>query len=304
MGWTLVVLFNVIIACCYLLIASIIFRGLLNTRQLRTNPLGLATAGIFLTCAVHHGEHAAHLLLAPAAADVRAEFGAAHSVAVDAVGAAVAVIYLSLRRRYVALLRTPEMFEDQVRTAAALRLESMAYTDLLTGLGNRAALQRFVDSLDPSARTSVAYIDLDGFKAVNDAHGHDAGDRVLKHVADRLVGETTADRQVFRLGGDEFLVVAVTDDDGLLEELQGVVASVFSELAVPVRDGLEFTVSASAGFASGSHGEHLEHVIRRADAQMYIAKAEAQTRPRPSAFVVVLPPQRRPDPATNRRVAR
>jgi diguanylate cyclase (GGDEF)-like protein len=294
MGWTLVVILNGTITWCYLLIAYIILRGLVTTHQVRTNPLALATAAIFLSCAVHHGEHAAHLLLASEYSDLRGALGAPHDVAVDAVGAAIALIYLSLRRRYGALLRTPAMFEDQVRRAAALQLEAIAYTDALTGLANRAALQRLVDTLEtgPVVHPLVAYIDLDGFKAVNDLHGHAAGDRVLQSVAEHLVAVLPAGLQAFRLGGDEFLVVAPDESLASLEELQELIRSVFSGLTVPVRDGSTFSVRASTGYAVARPGEHVEQVIRRADARMYTAKAEAQERPSAPAFVVVPPAQR------------
>jgi diguanylate cyclase (GGDEF)-like protein len=290
MGWTLVVILNGIIAWCYVLISYIIVRGLIGTRQVRTNPLGLATAGIFLTCAVHHGEHAAHLLLAGPYSDLRGVLGAPHDVAVDAVGAVVAMIYLSLRRRYGALLRTPAMFEDQVRQAAARHLESVAYTDALTGLANRAALQRLVDTLElqPEGRPLVAYTDLDGFKAVNDTHGHAAGDRVLQSVAQQLLAELPPGHEAFRLGGDEFLIVVPDQTPASQERLEGLVAAVFSGLRVPVRDGLDVTVGASTGYAAGQPGEHLEQVIRRADAQMYAAKAHAPSRSAPA--LVVAPP--------------
>jgi PAS domain S-box-containing protein len=119
---------NLVIALAYFAICATILRGLAGTRQLRRNPLGLATAAIFFTCAVHHGLHTLHMLAPIVGADV------AHGVAMrsafawqsavwDTIGAAVAVYYLSLRRSYPTLLRTPEMFLDEVRLASAERVD-------------------------------------------------------------------------------------------------------------------------------------------------------------------------------------
>ena len=128
--WTFVVGFNALIALCYIAIASLVLRGLVRTHQLRTNPLALATAAIFLSCALHHGAHTV-LLLSPAAADsmhlqdMRAMMGTWPYVVIDGIGAVVAVIYLSLRRSYGALLGAPSMFSD---------VADMAYRQLAANL--------------------------------------------------------------------------------------------------------------------------------------------------------------------------
>jgi diguanylate cyclase (GGDEF)-like protein/PAS domain S-box-containing protein len=116
--WVLSATLNLVIALCYGIISVLILRGLIEAREWRTNRLGLATAGIFYTCAVHHGMHTLHMLeptfgiASPTGLAMRAAFDW-HTVAADTVGAAVAVYYLSLRHSYRALLHGPKMFEDK-----------------------------------------------------------------------------------------------------------------------------------------------------------------------------------------------
>ena len=206
---------NAVIAIAYVLIAGFIVQGLVRTSQLTTNPLAVATAAIFTTCALHHGHHALHLLT-PATGSrsdllaLRSVFGEWHVVAIDALGAGVAVVYLSLRRNYKALLNTPSMFDDAVRRATEAQLRALALTDALTGIPNRAAYQRLADELSGrDVLVTVAYVDLDDFKGINDELGHDAGDRVLREVFTRLHEACGPDQHVFRLGGDELAVVCV-----------------------------------------------------------------------------------------------
>lgn len=118
MTWVLSAALNLVIAVCYFGISGLIFRGLIRAGEWRTNRLGLATAGIFYTCAVHHGLHTLHMLEptlgidSPTGLAMREAFDW-HSVVSDAVGAAVALYYFSLRRSYRALLSGPKMFEDK-----------------------------------------------------------------------------------------------------------------------------------------------------------------------------------------------
>lgn len=275
MGWATTVVLNLVITLCYLIISGLVFRGLAVTRQLSTNPLALATSLIFLSCAAHHGHHALHVLDA-GPGQVRDAFGTWHSVAVDVFGAVVAVTYVSLRRRYSTLLNTPSMFEDQVTAETERRLREMAYTDQLTELPNRTALGEVADELDrgQGQRLLVAYLDLDGFKQVNDTWGHDTGDRVLREVADRLKARCASYERIYRLGGDEFLVLAVeppVDPAAGLERLLAVVAE-----PVGIRDGGSVSLGCSLGVAEGIAGaDRVEDLMRRADTAMYVAKRKA-----------------------------
>src|ERR1044072_9437294 len=145
MSWQAVALLNAVIASAYLVIAWVIVRGLVSTKQLTTNVLGIATALIFFTCGVHHGSHALHLVAPAFGFDearglaMRQAFGW-QMAAWDAFGAAVALFYLSLRRSYGPLLRSPEMFEDSERRRYQERLlaerESLAEAQAVTHLGS------------------------------------------------------------------------------------------------------------------------------------------------------------------------
>ncbi len=149
------------------------------------------------------------------------------------------------------------------RRRDALRHEAL--TDPLTRVANRSALwARFDASTDP---LTVAIIDLDGFKSVNDTHGHEAGDAVLQVVAQRIVGAVRQDDLVVRLGGDEFAIVfgAGTPTEGMVRSMRRVVDSIGSPIQV---GSLTVSVGASAGLATGRPPE----VMREADRALYEAK--------------------------------
>ncbi len=278
MGWQLLAALNAVIATCYVLIALLILQGLIRTRQLTTNSLAVATAAIFTTCALHHGHLSLELLIPFGGADGAEELAAArmaasgwHMVLIDALGATVGIIYLSLRRSYKALLNTPAMFDDAVRVAAERQLRQAAFTDLLTGIPNRAAYQLHADDLAGDGRpVAVLFIDLDGFKSINDRHGHDAGDRLLREVAQHLAAAVGEGEAVFRLGGDEFVVVAVGCEPraatALVERMRSAIAR-----PVLVRDGT-VGIAASIGLATGQARSGIDVLLRHADAAMYQVK--------------------------------
>jgi hypothetical protein len=128
MYWVTGAVSNAVVATAYLLIAIAILRPLIASGQLRSNPLGAATAAIFLTCAVHHGGHTVHMLLPYAGIEVRQ--GLAMRQAFDwqmslwdVLSAAVGTYYWTLRRTYAALMHGAKLFEDlQQREQQALEL--------------------------------------------------------------------------------------------------------------------------------------------------------------------------------------
>ena len=157
-------------------------------------------------------------------------------------------------------------------------LKQLAKRDSLTGVGNRSMLfERLQDAA--SARTehrsllALAFLDLDGFKLINDRHTHDVGDHILHVVAQRLGTVAGPHDTVVRWGGDEFLVLLeqLDDEAGGLEVVQRILATV----AQPIRHlDQEFTVTASLGvaFCSAADEVDADELVRRADSAMYRVK--------------------------------
>ncbi len=148
-----------------------------------------------------------------------------------------------------------------------------ALRDPLTGLLNRAGLDELAGGLPPSTEMrAVIYLDLDGFKAVNDAHGHAAGDALLVDTAQRLARQVRPTDLVARVGGDEFVVVAtaVLDEPSVVALAQRLVAALASDTIVD--SGAMVSVGASAGIAVWEAGSPFRDVAAAADALMYEAK--------------------------------
>lgn len=161
-----------------------------------------------------------------------------------------------------------------VRRAAHLALEVAAATDPLTGLRNRKALFDQLEEPDrtPSGR-AVLFLDLDGFKPINDTYGHGAGDRLLNLVARRLESITRGDDLVTRMGGDEFAVLVSSLCSH--EQAMAVAQRVIEVMADPfeVAPATEVTIDVSVGVAVDLAGtERADQVVHRADAAMYAAK--------------------------------
>ena len=156
-------------------------------------------------------------------------------------------------------------------------LEHQANHDALTGLANRNLLR---DRLEQGLRVAhrygractVAFIDLDNFKLINDSLGHDIGDQVLKIVGERLAACIREGDTVARLGGDEF-VLLVTEhgrDSGRLRVAQRVIVAISQPFAIEQR---EFKVTCSIGIASfPQDGTDADTLLRNADTAMYRAK--------------------------------
>jgi len=162
-------------------------------------------------------------------------------------------------------------------------LEHRAYHDPLTGLRNRAAFDIDLRSQSerrrpPGDGLAVLFIDLDGFKAVNDRLGHESGDVLLEAVARRLESCVRPEDLVARLGGDEFTVLlpGANDVDGALV----VAERILDRLDEPFElAGTWVRLSASIGVAfSATEGAHPEHLVRQADEAMYEAKRGGRSR--------------------------
>lgn len=148
--------------------------------------------------------------------------------------------------------------------------------DVLTGLPNRAlVLERLSAMLSRSQRhggiVAAMFIDLDGFKRVNDTHGHQAGDNLLLQVSQRLSDAARAHDVVGRLGGDEFVVVA---DVATPDDLPGLAARLVEALDQPfaLRAGPAVRVRASVGVAADDGARPADELLRMADDAMYAAK--------------------------------
>ena len=152
--WVVGLVCNTVIAIAYLLISTAIVVPLARSNQLRTNPLGAATAAIFLTCAVHHGAHSVHMLLPSFGLDdvqglaMRTAWGWPLALW-DVVGAAVGVYYWSQRRQYSSLMEGAQLFQDlRQREQQALELNDT----VLQGL----VVAKMALDLDDPARAQAA----------------------------------------------------------------------------------------------------------------------------------------------------
>jgi diguanylate cyclase (GGDEF)-like protein len=169
----------------------------------------------------------------------------------------------------------------------AQRVRTLSYQalhDSLTGLGNRMRLLSALDhelnhgSGRYESRLAVAFCDLDHFKAVNDTHGHAAGDELLVAIGSRLRDAVRAGDLVCRVGGDEFVVLCPeVDTEG---EAFDIAHRMGEEISKPVhlRDGTELVVTGSIGVVViRGHGRgepSADEMVRRADAAMYDAKSQ------------------------------
>ncbi|RUP30663.1 MAG: EAL domain-containing protein [Curvibacter sp.] len=183
------------------------------------------------------------------------------------------------------VLRYVALFSDiSTQKQHEMRLEHIAHYDALTGLPNRVLLSERLNAALPEARRqgqplALVFLDLDGFKAVNDSYGHDKGDKLLQTLAERLQGALRNGDTLARLGGDEFVAVLVglpREDDALpvLERLR-------ASASAPVRiEGTDLEVSASLGVTFYPQvGEvDADQLLRQADQAMYQAKLAGRNR--------------------------
>ena len=160
-------------------------------------------------------------------------------------------------------------------------MDNQAHSDPLTGLANRAALERFIRKAPPlNTGLVLLYLDLDGFKPVNDTYGHAAGDQLLKHIAVRLRGCVREGDLLVRLGGDEFAMLLPVNPQEAAERARQVAERVLASLNEPVQlEGSEVKIGCSIGGALWPQdGENLETVLKLADAALYQAKRGGRNR--------------------------
>jgi diguanylate cyclase (GGDEF)-like protein len=171
--------------------------------------------------------------------------------------------------------------EGEIKLAHAERVEYLAYHDGLTGLPNRSLFSKLLgQSINEAQRydrqLAVAFLDLDRFKQINDTLGHDAGDQLLREVANRLKGCVRGSDSVARLGGDEFVALLLNLDDpkyaaSVAQKIMAVIARPFT------LNGREFRVTASIGISAyPQDGLDEQTLTKNADIAMYQAKAEGK----------------------------
>ncbi len=161
--------------------------------------------------------------------------------------------------------------------------QELALHDPLTGLPNRRLLEdRIATVLQHAARqqtkAAVMYLDLDGFKAINDTHGHACGDEILKLVAQRLVGCSRKEDTVARVGGDEFIIVM--GDIGTLSDAQEPACKLIEAVSEAYQvNGLTLQLSTSIGIALfPDDAGAVEALIASADSALYEAKRSGKNR--------------------------
>jgi len=174
------------------------------------------------------------------------------------------------------------------RQSAEAKIEHMAHFDLLTGLPNRPTLYDRMDiALAAMKRENkhlcVMFLDLDGFKGVNDSHGHEAGDQVLIEVAQRLQQSVRGMDTVARLGGDEFVLVLTSITD--MAAVESFATKVINLISEPIMfKGQACNIGASIGIAMyPKDGITQDVLLSKADAAMYAAKESGKNTYRLSA---------------------
>jgi diguanylate cyclase (GGDEF)-like protein len=250
------------------LIAAVCMLGVGLCLGRRDSAVGWLALGFLLrgTLAVAEAVGYGQLLLQPAAdlAHAWALFIAAHS-SLDLVAEWTLALgcVLALANRTQAALAASN---------AALRLSEQALReqaerDALTGLRNRRGFELLLQA-EAQRSATLLFFDLDGFKAINDEHGHEVGDACLLRVADALRRHFREEDRLLRFAGDEFVVLTGMNDP---EQIQQRVEAVRQDLA---GEGGTLPIRFSVGLALLRPGEDPREALRRADAAMYLHKAE------------------------------
>jgi diguanylate cyclase (GGDEF)-like protein/PAS domain S-box-containing protein len=158
------------------------------------------------------------------------------------------------------------------------RLRHQALHDPLTDLPNRTVFfERLDAALDAGVRAGICYLDLDGFKAVNDTLGHDRGDALLRAIAQQLTDALGDEHLVARMGGDEFVVLVERDADD--ELMRRVARTALEAIRRPVLlDGNALVVSASVGVVHADGGRNAAELMKAADTTLYWAKGDGGDR--------------------------
>ena len=241
---------------------------------LRAELAPLATPLQDLVLAMSHSSAEAQSTLQRQLRDLRVAGWIALAGLIVSAGILIALLHREIATTRRLLTRTEE---------SRARIEHLAHHDALTGLPNRRLFEdRLVQSLAVAARArrrlALLYLDLDGFKDINDSLGHRAGDELLKALAERLKGTVRGGDTIARLGGDEFAVIQVElrspPDAAILAE------RLMAAAATPVRVGQhDMTIGVSVGVALyPDDGTTADDLRANADIALYSAKSAGRSR--------------------------
>ena len=190
----------------------------------------------------------------------------------------ITATFLGLTQELCAFIRDITLAKEHER-----ELDRIAHYDTLTGVPNRTLLadrmsQAVARTLRDGTLMAICYLDLDGFKPINDRFGHEAGDRLLVEIADRLKGCLRGSDTVARMGGDEFVLLLLGIQG--TEECEAALQRILEAVALPVQIGEhEVTVSASLGVALYPRDDaDIDTLLRHADQSMYLAKQSGKNR--------------------------
>jgi len=238
-----------------------------NVKRVRSKAVRIASSHVITTCATI----AATLLFVAIGSRIlpAAIFGLPP---VDASGTLQVAFLLNIAIILFGWRRSKDLREALDAYEAADRLaRENANTDPGTGLANRRELMRALEEmLDAKSRGVLLLLDLDHFKHVNDLHGHAAGDRVLRTVAEALDKSAPAGACSARTGGDEFAMLLPSVEDSKAEEIA---RTIQQYLAAPVLvEGAQVLASASIGLARVEPRDDEETALRRSDVALYAAK--------------------------------
>ncbi|HST86355.1 MAG TPA: EAL domain-containing protein [Kineosporiaceae bacterium] len=203
-------------------------------------------------------------LIAPGVAAFFIRIDDQHSLIL--LGVVIIALVLTLLFRAVAAVHSLDRMQETFRFQAR--------HDALTGLANRAELMDKVARMQSARRRQdpsvwVLFLDLDGFKFINDSWGHETGDQLLVEVAARLQLITRSTATVGRVGGDEFVISGLLTREQAIELAVNVQATLRNPIEI---EGLDLIVTTSIGMAEATMGENAEGLLRDADAAMYRAK--------------------------------
>ena len=252
-------------------IAVLLFGGValaavsLGLVHIRT-PIGRCAAALTALAGMQYARLGTEALIAPSASLFRVQAGFVTPTLMWALAFFVAA---------TALVAIADWRHGRDQHRSASRIRDLAARDALTGLLNRRAFDHRIDAGAEGSRRSLMMIDLDRFKAVNDAYGHAAGDCLLRTLAGRFEAEIAGRGDLARLGGDEFAALVGGNPDSIrrLGERLRQAASV-----PVVHDRLSLDVGASVGIAPRPPSGDPEEWRRNADLALYAAKHEGRDR--------------------------